>query len=87
MIAGGNALGGVFGGLVVNTRSDWRWIFWMCSILHGSCFAMIALFYQETNFARPEETETANNVEAQTETVQANYSFCRALSVLSWYDR
>ncbi|CAM1509797.1 Fc.00g001320.m01.CDS01 [Cosmosporella sp. VM-42] len=87
MIGGGSALGGIFGGLVVNANSDWRWIFWMCSILNGTCFLMITLFYEETNFARPPDSDTGSDTEVQSEIVTSKYNFIQSLSLFRWHDR
>ena len=88
MIGGGSAIGGIFGGLVMNGSGDWRWINWMGVILAGTAFSLICLFQQETNFLRPAETEMGDNLDMNTTTVvQTKYSFKRAFSVTECYDR
>ncbi|OQU99388.1 hypothetical protein CLAIMM_05024 [Cladophialophora immunda] len=89
MIGGGSALGGIFGGLVVNANSDWHWIFWMCAILTGVCFLLIVLFCAETNFIRPEDTEGLDNGQQElvTEMIRTKYHFGRSLKLWGWYDR
>jgi MFS family permease len=87
MIGGGSALGGIFGGLVINADPNWRWIFWMCSILNGTCFVLIELFYEETNFARPPDAEAGDDMEVHHEAVKSKYNFFQSLSLFRWYDR
>ncbi|KAK5996299.1 MFS transporter cpaT-like protein [Cladobotryum mycophilum] len=87
MIGGGSALGGIFGGLVVNASSDWRWIFWMCSIMTGTCFVSLVLCYQETNFARPPETEGGDDTDVEHEVIKSTYSFTQAFNMFAWHDR
>lgn len=87
MIGGGSSLGGVFGGLVVNATSDWRWIFWMCTILNGVCFFLILFFYEETNFARPLDAEAGDDTDSLHEVPKSSYSFVSSLSLFRWYDR
>ncbi|OAA68002.1 Major facilitator superfamily domain, general substrate transporter [Niveomyces insectorum RCEF 264] len=88
MIGGGSALGGIFGGLVVNASNQWRWVFWMCSILNGTCFLLIAIFYEETNFARPDEDEAGDDTNSSgTHLTRSNYNFVHSLSLLRWHDR
>ncbi len=90
MIASGSAFGGLFGGFVINANPDWRWVFWMDSILTGTCFLLILLLQPETNFDRPEDSELGEGITAlDLAALRQNSkpSFTRALSVTAWYDK
>jgi predicted MFS family arabinose efflux permease len=41
------AIGPIFGGALAEFPG-WRWIFWLLSILSGTCFLLIAFFFSET---------------------------------------
>ena len=90
MIAGGSSIGGIFAGLIGRATTDWRWVFWMNTILTGVCFVFILFFQAETNFARPllsesgEGMEEAEFAELRSRTRR---SFVTALSVTGWYDK
>ena len=92
-IAAGSAFGGIFGGLVFNANSDWRWIFWMNSILTGFCLLLTIVFQPETNFKRPYDTEIGNSSVAVTELENTNTTnrifktFASNFNFWSWYDR
>lgn len=87
MIASGSAFGGIFAGLVVGANPDWRWIFWMDSILTGVCMVVIILFQPETNFIRPADTEDGGETEQAVTTQQGQYSWKQSLGLFAWYDR
>src|SRR5882672_5228602 len=90
MIASGSAFGGIFGGFVSNANPDWRWVFWMNSILTGVCLLTTFLFQAETNFDRPAEFETGEGLESsQLPAVRSRIkpSWTQSLGVVSWYDR
>ncbi|KIX09064.1 uncharacterized protein Z518_00142 [Rhinocladiella mackenziei CBS 650.93] len=90
MIAGGSALGGTFAGLVADANPDWRWVFWMNTILTGVCFLNTVLFQAETNFQRPGEFETGEGLESSrlaSIRARANPSWFKSLKITSWYDR
>ena len=90
MIGVGSALGGVFAGLVANTNQDWRWVFWMNSILTGILVLTTVLCQVETTFERPVEFEdNAALVESEIAalTVKESFHWAKALSVTGWYDR
>ncbi|KOS17709.1 putative MFS-type transporter [Escovopsis weberi] len=87
MIGGGSALGGVFAGLVIHGTDNWRWIFWMCTILTGVCFLFLTLFYQETNFIRPAEAEGGDKAIVDQASFRSPYSLRQALTLFAWYDR
>ncbi|KAF2102510.1 MFS general substrate transporter [Rhizodiscina lignyota] len=88
MIASGAAFGGIFAGLAVHNSGDWRWAFWMDSILTGTCFLFITLFQSETNFRRPIESETGEGMDAMSaqSTTPSQYSWVRSLALWGWYD-
>lgn len=86
----GSSLGGIFGGLVANANSDWRWVFWMNAILTGACFSIAVLFSCETNFHRAPENEAGEGMhpdELVDLRARLNHSWLRTLSVTGWYDR
>ena len=90
MIAIGSSLGGVFAGLIANANPDWRWVFWMNSIMTGVCFLATALFQAETNFMRPEEYETGEGMEpSELAAIRAGAkgNWVKSLGVTSWYER
>ena len=90
MIAGGSSLGGIFAGLVINANPDWRWIFWMDSVLTGTCLLLTILFLPETNFKRPVDSEIGEGSESamlKSDNARRSYSWRSALSVLGYYDR
>ena len=90
MIACGAAVGGIFGGLVANANSDWRWVFWMNTVLTGFSFVIAFLFQAETNFQRPAENESGEGLHpSELEAIRArvNNSWAQSLGVMEWYDR
>jgi MFS family permease len=90
MIAGGSSLGGIFAGLVINANQNWHWIFWMDSIVVGTCLVLTILFLPETNFKRPADSEISEGSESgmvKSESGRSNYSWRNALSVTGYYDR
>ena len=90
MIAGGSSLGGIFAGLVINANPNWRWIFWMDSILTGICLLLTILFLPETNFKRPTDSELSEGSETtmvKSDAGHRKYSWRKSLSVVGYYDR
>lgn len=90
MIAGGSSLGGIFAGLVIGANPNWRWIFWMDSIVVGTCLVLTILFLPETNFKRPAESEMSEGSASDIVNpngVRSHYSWRNALSVTGYYDR
>jgi MFS family permease len=90
MIAGGSSLGGIFAGLVIGANPNWRWIFWMDSIVVGTCLVLTILFLPETNFKRPAESEISEGTASaivKPNGGRSNYSWRNALSVTGYYDR
>lgn len=89
MIASGSAIGSIFAGLVARANSDWRWVFWMDSVLTGTCFLITVLFQPESNFDRPIESETGEEPTAPVvaEIQRSKYSWTKSLSIWAWYDR
>jgi MFS family permease len=85
MIGAGSAIGGVFGGLVVNA-SGWRWVQWMCTILTGVSFVMIVLLQPETNFKRSAESERGEGPEVD-EKEMPPFNWIQSLGIFSGYDR
>ena len=86
----GSGLGGIFAGLVSRANPNWRWVFWMNSILTGICFVIAILFSRETNFRRPPENEGGEGMhpdELEGIRARATHSWVQSLSVTSWYDR
>ncbi|OQV08089.1 hypothetical protein CLAIMM_12411 [Cladophialophora immunda] len=86
----GSSLGGIFAGLVANANSNWRWVFWMNTVLTGVCFLVAALFSPETNFRRPPENEGGEGrhpSELEAIRARANSSWMKSISVTGWYDR
>ncbi len=90
MIGLGNCLGGIFAGQIINANPNWRWVFWMNTILTGVCFLLTLLFQPETNFKRPEQNESGEGLDiSHLKAIRgrANSSWVRSLSVTGWYDR
>lgn len=44
----GPALGPIVGGFIYVSGTDWRWLFWVCTIFSGVCFLLTALTLPET---------------------------------------
>lgn len=44
----GPALGPIIGGFIYVSGTDWRWLFWVCTIFSGVCFLLTALTLPET---------------------------------------
>ncbi|CAO1618492.1 unnamed protein product [Sympodiomycopsis kandeliae] len=44
----GPALGPIIGGFIYVSGTDWRWLFWVCTIFSGACFILTALTLPET---------------------------------------
>lgn len=86
----GSALGGIFAGLVANANPDWRWVFWMNTILTGVCFLVAILFSPETNFRRPPENEGGEGMHPNELTAirsRSGHTWTQSLGVTGWYDR
>ncbi len=90
MIAFGNSFGAIFAGLIVNATPDWRWIFWMDSVVTGVLFALMVFCMPETNFTRPEATEMGegdNLAAVLTQEKRLHITWWQWFSVRGWYDR
>lgn len=90
MFTVGTSCGGIFAGLVANSASDYRWVWWMNVILTGFLFIVVLLFTSETNFLRPKENESGEGMEAsELEAIRAraNSRWVSSLSFTSWYYR
>ena len=92
MITGGGAFGGIFSGLITKSNSDWRWVFWMDTILTGACLLLVIFFLPETSFRRPADFENGEDSEmtlAPVTTVEhkSNLGLQDALTIFRWYDR
>ena len=86
----GSGISGTFAGLIANVNPNWRWVFWMNTILVGVLFVMVLLLAAETNFIRPEDTEGGEGLDpAQLEIIRARNksSWVQSLSLFGWYDR
>ncbi|CAO1628434.1 unnamed protein product [Parajaminaea phylloscopi] len=44
----GPAVGPIVGGFIQVSGTDWRWLFWVCTIFSGACFIVTALTLPET---------------------------------------
>ena len=90
MIGLGSALGGVFAGLVANANPDWRWVFWMNSILTGILVLTTLLCQAETNFERPAEFEDHAGLDEPDLAAlmgKGSFHWTQTLSITGWYDR
>jgi MFS family permease len=92
MVTSGGAFGGIFAGYIVKASTDWRWVFWMDTILTAICLLLVVLFLPETNFRRPVHLE--NNEESETILVpvttiehKSKLTLWDALSISRGYDR
>lgn len=86
----GSSISAVFAGLIANSTPNWRWVFWLNTILIGICLVLVILFSAETNFKRPEETEGGEGLDAaQLEPLRARSqsSWYKSMSLFGWYDR
>lgn len=89
-IASGSAIGCIFAGLVANANPDFRWVFWMDSILTGFCFTCTVFFFAETNFERAVDIDNCEGLEAsQLAAIRARSKtpWFMAFSLTSWHDR
>lgn len=89
MQGAGPALGSVFGGLVANATTEWRWVFWMTAVPSGLCMLLVIACIPETNFKRPVADNTAGMTPSAFAELRRtlNLSHGAALSVNGWYDR
>ena len=92
MITGGGAFGGIFSGLITNANPAWQWVFWMDSILTGTCLLLTILFLPETNFRRPVEFENGGDSDCPQPPMtivehHATPSLIQSLNVLGGYQR
>lgn len=86
MIATGSAFGGLFSGFIINATSNWRWIFWMDSILTGTCCLIISLLLPETSFARPVTSEEGAGPDVMSVPHRHELAWKQRLSVTGWRD-
>jgi MFS family permease len=89
-IAFGNSLGAIFAGLISHATPNWRWIFWMDTIVTGVLFALMLFAMPETNFERPVTTEmgeTADLAPVLTQEKRSHMSYWQSLKVTAYYDR
>lgn len=89
MIGAGPALGSVFGGLVANASTNWRWVMWMSAIPSGISMMLVLLFIPETNFHRSVEANMAGITPVQLDELRCTLHFSNraALSMTRWLDR
>lgn len=89
MLGAGPALGSVFGGLVANATTNWRWVLWMTAIPSGISMLLVIAFIPETNYHRTAEANKAGVTPAQFAEMRSNLQFSKrsALGLTNWYDR
>lgn len=86
----GSSSSGIFAGLIAHANPNWRWVWWMNTILTGFLFCTVLLFSAETTFIRPLENESGEGIEqSELDAIRASTktSWTSSLSITSWYDR
>ena len=92
MVTSGGAFGGIFAGYIVKASTDWRWVFWMDTIMTATCLLLVVLFLPETNFRRPVHFENGKESDSTLLPVttiehKSKLTLWNALSVFRGYDR
>ena len=92
MVTGGGGFGGIFAGFITKASTDWRWVFWMDTILTATCLLLVILFLPETTFRRPVHFENNEELEITLRPVttiehRSTLTLWDALSVSRGYDK